>query len=585
MSSNENTNEHFRANLPDYEPAGFALEIFKSRYAMNPDESWNEACERLSSIMSVTEQSVEKKKDSYFAFKEILTKNLFMPGGRIWHSAGRPKGNLMNCFVVPTEDSRNGWAKAFSDTLITTGMGGGVGLNFAAIRPKGSPIVGTGGVAGGPCGLMHIINAIGDVVRASGGRRPALMMCLDLDHPDIIEFLDKKLDLSQLNNANISVVIPYGKQDLFIQAVKNDLEWNLEWEGKVYSTVRAKELWDRLVKNALNSAEPGILNGHFANKMNNIHYYKPLISTNPCAEQWLEAYGACDLGALVLPRFVVNGKFNWQLLGKTISYAVRFLDNVIDVSHYPVPEAENEMKSVRRIGLGVLGLHHMLLELGYKYSSQEGIEFIDMLFSFIRDTSYVASIELAREKGPFPQFDADGFLASGYVKQLSEQIRKSIADVGIRNCAVLTIPPTGTTSIVCGVSSGVEPIYAMAYERKYRSGEEMKTEVVYDSMMQKFLDEGRDTFILESAMDLSVRSHLEIQRICQKYVDSAVSKTINISATYDFDEVSALMLEYLPHVKGVTVYVDGSRGESPLSKPMSVEDVLKNYCPKGQCAI
>lgn len=573
------------APTPDYNPKDFALEIFSQRYALNEQESWTEACERVSDAVAVVESDTQVREVVSANFKEVLIKNLFMPGGRIWHSAGRPKGNLLNCYVVPCDDSREGWAKSFSDTMITTGMGGGVGLNFSPIRPRGEKINGTGGQSGGPCGLMHIINASGDVIRASGGRRPALMMCLDVDHPDIIEFLDKKLDLSQLNNANVSVVIPPNRQDEFIKCIKEDLPWQLQWNGKAYGTISARELWHKLVTNALKSAEPGILNFDLANKMSNIHYYRPLISTNPCGEIALEAYGACDLGALVLPRFVNDeGQVDWQLLSHVVSVAVRFLDNVIDASEYPVEESKIEMRAVRRVGLGILGLHHMLLLLGYKYSSPEGLAFVDKLFNIIRNAAYAASIDLAIEKGTFPQYDAR-MLNSGYMKTVSDAIYARVLKYGIRNCALLTIAPTGTTSIVCDVSSGIEPIYAMAYERRYRSGEEMKVEIIQDRMFTKFMNENRDMSILESTTDLPVRAHFEMQKVCQKYIDNAVSKTINIPRAHNFDEISNLMLEFLPHVKGVTVYVDGSRGESPLSKPMTVDEVLKSYCPRGVCAI
>lgn len=570
-----------------YAPQGFSKEIFQSRYAIEPTETWEEACNRVAQNVSYAETDELKKRRWKDKFADELLSNRFMPGGRIWHAAGRPKGNYMNCYVIPIqEDSREGWTKAMSDMTIITGMGGGVGINFSPIRPKGSPIRGTGGQSAGACGLMHIINAVGDVVRASGGRRPALMMCLDLDHPDIPEFLNKKLDLSQLNNANISVFIPHNKQDMFIDAVKNGADWPLEWNNKVYNTINAKELWDKLIFNALKSAEPGILNGHLMNEMSNISYFKPIIATNPCAEIALEAYGACDLGNLVLSRFVTDsGKMDFNLLGESIYTGVRFLDNVIDVTTYPVHESQVEMNKVRRIGLGVMGLHHMLLLMGMKYDSDEAFSFINELFKFIRNRAYEASCFLAAEKGAFPEYVADKFMESGFVKTLSNGIKEKIRLHGIRNCALLSIPPTGTTSIVCDTSSGLEPIYAFSYERRYRAGEDLKMEVIYDSMFKKFMDEGRDMSLLQSAYDIPVRAHLEIQKICQKYVDNALTKTINIPSSHNPVEISNLMLEYLPHIKGTTVYVDGSRGESPLSNAASLDDAMKNYCPSGVCQL
>jgi len=572
-----------------YDPRGFALEIFKSRYAFDEDETWDQACHRLSQQVSYAEKDENTKKKWKDKFYAELVSNRFMPGGRIWHAAGRPKGNYLNCYVIPVqEDSREGWTKAMSDMTIITAMGGGVGLNFAPIRPRGEPIRGTGGSAAGACGLMHIINAVGDVVRASGGRRPALMMCLDLDHPDIMEFLNKKLDLQQLNNANISVFIPHNKEKQFIEAIRENQDWPLEWNNKIYGTINARELWNKLITNTLKSAEPGVLNGHLMNRMNNIWYYKPIIATNPCAEIALEAYGACDLGAIVLTRFVTqDGQFDFDAFAETVNTAVRFLDNVIDVTVYPIHESQVEMTKVRRIGLGVMGLHHMLLLMGMKYDSEEAHAFVAKLFKFMRNRAYETSCFLAAEKGVFPEFDLNKYMQSGFFSTLSTGVQAKIKMHGVRNCALLCIAPTGTTSIVSDVSSGIEPIYALSYERRYRSGEEMKVEVVYDSMFKKFADEGRDMSILQSTYDLSVRSHLEMQKICQKYIDNAVSKTINVPSQYNFDEISDLILEYIPHLKGVTVYVDGSRGESPLSGAKSLEDALKNYggCRSGVCEL
>ncbi len=487
-----------------------------------------------------------------------------MPGGRIWYGSGRARGQLLNCFVIPTGDSREGWGKTLYDTVVIAGTGGGIGANFGPIRPRGSLIRGTGGEATGAVSLMVAQDGVGDVIGAGGGRRIALMQCLPMNHPDIIEFLDKKLDLKELNNANVSVVFDFDPE-WFFALVKEGMDLPLMFQGKQISTIPARDIWMRIVRNALKGGEPGLLNGYLANKMSNIGYIEPLTSTNPCGEIWMSPYDCCCLGHVVLPRFVVDGKFDWDGFRATIRTGVRFLDDVLTVNSYPLPEIEAKCAQLRRIGLGVLGLHHMLIELGLKYNSTAGLEFVDKLFKFLKNESYEASIDLAIEKGPFPGFDADKYLKSAFVKTLKPSIRERIKQHGIRNCALNTIAPTGTISMVCEVSSGIEPIFAMAYERRYRKGEEKAVEVVADSLFKKYVAEGRSTKNFQNSGDLSIRDHLEMQRACQKHIDNAVSKTINLPPGTSEDELSELYMEFIPELKGVTVYPVGSREDQPLT--------------------
>jgi len=514
-----------------------------------------------------------------------LSENRFMPAGRIWYGAGRPKAALFNCFVIPTEDSREGWGDTVKNMIIISGMGGGIGINFSPIRPRGTSIHGVGGTATGAVSLMEIINSAGNVLKAGGGRRVALMFELSLDHPDIEEFLDKKLKMDQLNNANVSVVIPHLKQDEFIEAVRENKKWALIWQGKVVKEVSAKKLWDRLIDNMLKSAEPGILNGHLANEMNNIYYEKEVISVNPCGEVWLEANGACDLGSLVLPRFVnSNGKLDKNALAETITIAVRFLDNVLDISTYPNADIKNNCQHVRRIGLGIMGLHDMLIKMGMKYNSEEALDFISKLMKFIRNRAYESSCFLAVERGSFPLYNSDLFLKSGFCKTLSEGIRAKIKEYGIRNCALLSIAPTGTISIIAGVSSGVEPIYALAYKRRYMDGDDTVEEIWTHPLYEEYVKKELDVSNFQTSHDLSVKNHLDVQIICQRYIDNAVSKTINIPQKYNKKEISSLILNSLHEIKGITLYVDGSRGESPM-EAVSEEELLKSVCPKGVCEV
>lgn len=556
-------------NLPPaYQPTGWALEIFQSRHAAHKDESWDEACKRVAWHVANAEDGPDREKWAKL-FEGVLRSNLLMPGGRIWYGAGRSRGQLLNCFVIPTADSREGWGKTLYDSVVISGTGGGVGLNCSPVRPKGSVIRGTGGVATGAVSLMQAVDAVGDVIKAGGGRRTALMLCLSISHGDISEFLDKKLDLGQLNNANVSVVFDEDPEDFF-RLVREGKDFPLTFQGKQVGSIPAAELWSRIVKNALRGGEPGILNGYLANKMSNIWYVEQLTSTNPCGEIWMSPYDCCCLGALVLPRFLRGGEFDWDLLREAISVSVRFLDDVLSVNNYPLPEIAAKCAQLRRIGLGITGLHHLLLQLGLKYNSSKGLEFVDKLMKFIKNSSYEASADLAAEKGAFPAFVPEKFLKSSFVKGLKPSIREKIRAYGIRNCALNTIAPTGTISIVCGVSSGIEPIFAAAYERRYRKGEELAVETVVDPLFKEFVLAGRSVKHFQGAHELSIRDHFEMQRTCQLHVDNAVSKTINLPHGTSWEELSELYMEYLPDLKGVTVYPDGSRENQPLT-PLSTE--------------
>lgn len=560
-----------------YEPQGFALEIFQSRHAAHPNETWPQACNRVATHVANAEQG-EGRDEWRNRFNEVLVNNYLMPGGRIWYGSGRARGQLLNCFVVGAGDSREAWGKTVSDSIVISGTGGGVGVSCSPVRPRGTPIRGTGGTATGAVSLMEIINAAGDVIKAGGGRRTALMLALDISHGDIVEFLDKKLDLKQLNNANVSVIFDENPE-VFFAYVKEDKAWPLLHQGKEIGRIPARELWDRIVKNALAGGEPGLLNGYLANKMSNIWYVEKLTCTNPCGEIWLSPYDCCCLGALVLPRFVTEDReVDWALLETAVKTGVRFLDNVLTVNQYPLPEIAAKCSQLRRIGLGVTGLHHMLLELGLKYNSDRGLEFVDKLMSKIKNWSYEASSDLAAEKGSFPAFDTEKFLKGGFARTLKPSLREKIRRDGIRNCALLTIAPTGTISMVCNVSSGIEPIFAAAYERRYRKTDEsgadyLAMEVVVDPMFQRFVNEGRGVRHFVGAHDLSIEDHLEMQRVCQRHVDNAVSKTINLPYGTSAEKLSELYMEYIGELKGVTVYPDGSRENQPLT-PLPLDEAI-----------
>lgn len=536
-----------------FEPSGLGKQIFQQRYALRSDETWDEACGRVAAHVAMAEPESPYLRGD---FHGLLRSNLFMPGGRIWYGSGRAKGQLLNCFVVPTADSREGWGKTLYDMIVVSGTGGGVGINCSPVRPRGSAIGGVAGAASGAVSLMELINAAGDVVKSGGGRRTALMLCLGADHGDIAEFLDAKLDHAKLTNANVSVVFDRDPEEFFADPSK-------------------AALWAKIVTNSLRSGEPGLLNGHYANRMNTIWYRAPLISTNPCGEIWMPAYDCCCLGAVVLPRFVQDGAVDWPKLEHAVKLGVRFLDNVLTVNNYPLPEIAATCSQYRRIGLGVMGLHDMLLKMGQQYNTPGGLEFVDRLMRRVKTWAYEASVALAAEKGAFPAFDPDKHVKGGFVRTLKPSLRSQIKALGLRNCALLTIAPTGTTSMVAGVTSGIEPMFAPAYERRWWVGDERASEVVVHPLLQEFVAAGKPVDHFQGSYGLSIRDHLEMQHVCQKHVDNAVSKTINLSPGTSEAEFSALAQEFLPELKGITVYPEGSRENQPLT-PLSMEKAMEH---------
>lgn len=505
---------------------GLSLMIFTERYAW-PDEDWEGACTRLAQANSKAEMN---GKVALFAgrFAEQLRSGKFMPGGRFWYGSGRKVQQTMNCYVAPVEDAIEGWGKLMADVATISARGGGVGINFSPIRPRGYPISGMGGTTTGAVSLMKIVNAIGEEIKDGGGRRAALMFCLDINHPDVEEFLDAKMEVGEISNANISVMIPADMPtEKFVEMVRENGQIPLMFNGlpdKLGRSLGARELWEWLVGNAWDKGEPGLLNWYLVQKMNNIGYVRDLIATNPCGEQPLSGHSNCCLGHLVLPRFVSNGAVNWAELDESVRLAVRFLDNAIDVAAFPIPENEKVAREERRIGLGVMGLHTMLLDLGMKYDSPEAFKFVDKLMSTIKNTAYDASINLAIEKGPFPLYDPK-MLDGGFVKTLKPGIKHKIREHGIRNCCLLTVAPTGTTSMVQGVTGGIEPVFSPVYIRRRRVVDKKQRDTLVETLVvsEEYLDHPE---IVQGAYDIHPRAHMEMQKIVQKHVDSAVSKCV-----------------------------------------------------------
>ncbi len=553
-------------------------------------------------------ESPEKQKIYEDKFNEILVNNLFVPGGRIWYNSGRNNPQLLNCFVLSSNlDSKEGWGNIAKEMIVTSMTGGGCGIDFSDVRPRGSPISGQNGECPGPVELMKLVNNCASPVKAGGIRRVALMFSLDLDHPDVEEFLDAKLTRGELTYANVSVRSKRTKE--FIKAVKMDGTWELSWKGKYKKTIQAKDLWNKIVQNAYNSAEPGFLNWEKVENESNIAYIENLVTTNPCGEIALSSYDCCCLGHIVLSRFITGNEIDWSLLANTIRTSVRFLDNVLTVNTYPLSEMRDKSHKLRRIGLGTTALADTLALLGYKYGSEEGNGFVDKLFKFISKQAYEASVMLAIEKGAFPACNPKKHLESDYMQRMPKKIRALVEEHGIRNCCILTQAPTGTVSILSGnCSSGIEPMFSPAYERRFWDKDERKTELVFHPLFEKFMKEGTKTNHLIGSRELSVEQHMEVQKIVQKYIDNAVSKTINIPEDFPVEKMGELWLEYLPHLKGTTFYRENTRGfynektgetEEPPLKAISLKEARERFkesykieeenqteeCPKGVCEI
>ena len=568
-----------------FEPAGFSKTIFIERYVLTPEETWSEACLRVAK-QNVLSECPEKMKYYEDRFREVLEANLFVPGGRIWASSGRNNPQLLNCFVLKSDlDSKEGWGELAKEMIITSMTGGGCGIDFSDVRPNGATIKTTRGDCPGPVALMNLIDGCAEPVRSGGNRRAALMFCLNLDHPDTPEFLDAKLEKGKLTHANVSLKCNNTKD--FITAVKKNQDIELSWKGQYKKSINAKDLWNKIIKNAYESAEPGFLNWELVESENNIHYISKLASTNPCGEIALSSYDCCCLGHLVLYRFFKeDGTLNWAHLADTIRLGVRFLDNILTVNSYPLPQMKETSNKLRRIGLGTTGLADLLALLGYRYGSVDANKFVDKLYKFIAKQAYEASIMLAIEKGSFPLFNAEKHLQSGFIQKMPHKIKSLIAEHGIRNCAILTVAPTGTVSILSGnCSSGIEPMFAPAYERRYWSGKERKTELVFHPLFKQFMDQDKNVDHFVGSRDLSVKEHMEVQKTIQKWIDNAVSKTINIAEDCPLEEVSEAWLEYLPYLKGTTFFRENTRGyvaedgtvhEPPL-KALSLEEAKFRY--------
>ncbi len=615
---------------PRNEPQATPLSLSMD-YVDKPLElTWNQMAKRVATAIAQAETNDADRRRAEARFYESIATRTFVPGGRILAGAGAP-GDLTfyNCFVIPSpKDSRKGILETAAQQFEIMSRGGGVGINVSSLRPRYDSVVGVNGRSSGAVSWADLYSFITGKVEQGGSRRGALMIIMDVWHPDIEHFVEAKRKAGVLDNANISV----GISDSFMQAVESDSDWPLVfpdrtdadydavWDGNLdawkaagkkvstYRTVKARALYDKICQSAWASAEPGLFFVDRVNRYSNSHYYQPIRCTNPCGEQPLPPWGVCNLGALNLAEFVrsspdgigfwptlgddafdtsANGsngsaRANAEVLDKALDRVdldklrrmtqtgIHFLDNVIDATTYFFVENERQQKTERRVGLGVMGLAELLVKIGVPYGSRIALAVVDAVFETIRNAAIDESVELARIKGPFPRFNADKFLESEFTRNLPERLRERIRNHGIRNVTLLTVAPTGTTGTMMATSTGIEPFFMFQFERRGRLGSHLVNEAVVTDYCHEM---GLPTTTTElphqfrTTEDLSPLDHVEMMAVAQKYVDSAISKTCNLPHDFSVEDVKTFYRKlYELGCKGGTVYRDRSREEQVLVK-------------------
>ena len=552
------------------------------------DQTIDQTWQRVAAALAVGEQDSALWQGR---FQQILQGFRFLPGGRILAGAGTQRRvTLFNCFVMGTvADSMDGIFDALKEGAITMQQGGGVGYDFSTLRPMGEEAHSGGTVASGPISFMRIWDSMCATILSTGARRGAMMATLRCDHPDIEQFIAAKRDPRELRHFNLSVLI----SDEFMTALEHDEMWPLvfplhgadandsevvmrHWPGeagpeknpvpcKVYRRVMARELWQQLMQGAYDYAEPGVLFIDRINHENNLHYCEQISATNPCGEIPLPPYGACDLGAINLVQclrypFSPKATFDMELLSETVAIAVRLLDNVIDISHFPLPQQQEQAHASRRIGLGITGLGDALIMLGLHYDSDAGREYAATVMQKIAHSAYRASIALAQEKGSFPHFERDSYLASPFVMRLPQEIRDAIAAHGIRNSHLIAIAPTGTISLLANnISSGLEPVFDFRVQRRmlqpdgcYQSFE---VEDYAHALWRKLKRDAPLPDCFVHAAQLTPAAHLAMQAALQPYVDNAISKTINVAEGITLESFAGVYQSaYRIGLKGCTTY-------------------------------
>jgi ribonucleoside-diphosphate reductase alpha chain len=497
-------------------------------------------------------------------FYEALEGFRFLPAGRILAGAGTERSvTLFNCFVMGTiPDDMGGIFAHLREAALTMQQGGGIGYDFSSLRPRGAPVKGVGADASGPLSFMDVWDAMCRTIMSAGYRRGAMMATLRCDHPDIEAFVEAKQQAGRLRMFNLSVLI----SDAFMKAVREDAPWELSFGGTTFRVIRARELWDKIMRATYAYAEPGVIFIDRINRRNNLYYCESINATNPCGEQPLPPYGACLLGSINLPAFVLDpfaatARVDLEAMARTVAMAVRMMDNVVDISRFPLPPQAEEAKAKRRIGLGVTGLADALILCGQRYGAAGAVALTETWLSALRRAAYGASIELAAEKGPFPLFDRDKYLAGETVGELDTDLREAIGRHGIRNALLTSIAPTGTISLFAdNVSSGLEPVFSFKYDRNIlmpdgsRSQEEV-SDHAYRLFRRLKGDNAPlpDSFV--DAQNLTPGDHVVMQAAAQKFIDSSISKTINCPVDLSFEAFKDVYLQaYELGCKGCTTY-------------------------------
>ncbi len=547
--------------------------------------------DRVARGIAESESTPEKREIWGERFRWLMDGWKFVPGGRILSAAGTKQDlTYYNCYVVPSpRDSRDGIMRTLSQMTEIMSRGGGVGINVSSLRPRQAYVRGVNGRSSGSVSWGALYSFVTGLIEQGGSRRGALMLILNDWHPDVFEFINSKRVSGRITNANISVAV----SDALMEAIRAGEDWQLlfpdtdhpeydqRWDGNLekwradglpvieHRKVSARELWDAIISSAWASAEPGVWFNDRSNRLANSWYFNPLVSTNPCGEQPLGAFSVCNLGAVNLAKFYDEETEDvaWEELGQAIQYATRFLDNAIDATPYFFEKNREVQMGERRLGLGTMGLAELLLHMRIRYGSDESVAFLDKLFRFIATEAYSTSCDLAKEKGPFPEFKLDPFLESGYMKNMPEELRERIRRDGIRNVTILTQAPTGTTGTMVNTSTGIEPFFSWKYYRKSRLGmHEEQVPLVRDYFAAHPGAKELPNYFV-TAMDLKPDEHIRVQAAIQRWVDSAISKTCNLPSEYTVEQVSQLyQYMYEMGCKGGTIYRDGSRDEQVLSQ-------------------
>jgi ribonucleoside-diphosphate reductase alpha chain len=514
-------------------------EIDRMKYRLK-DESFDQKVKRIARALS---DGIEHQ----YHLEDILGNMRFLPAGRVQNAMGSPRiTTAYNCFVSGIiEDSMDSIMQKACDAAETMRRGGGIGYDFSRIRPRGDMIKSLESQSSGPVSFMGIFDSICQTIASSGHRRGAQMGVLRVDHPDILDFVRAKRNNDKLTGFNVSV----GVTDAFMEALHNNTEYDLLFDGEVRGSLSANMVWEEIMNSTWDWAEPGVLFIDRINEMNNLYYCEEIAATNPCGEQPLPPFGACLLGSYNLTQYVKEDKFDFNMFKSDIKQVVRAMDNVIDRTIYPLKAQEDEAKNKRRMGLGITGLANAGELLGMPYGSKEFLAWMEEVFKTLRDESYSASADLAKEKGSFPLYNKDKYLDGGFIRTLSNEVKEKIKETGIRNSHLVSIAPTGTISIVANnVSGGIEPVFSHYYDRTIQTFEGAKVERVED-YAYSLGTEGR------TANEITVQDHLAVLLLAQKYIDSACSKTCNVGDDVTYESFKQVYVDaWKGGAKGCTTF-------------------------------